>query len=93
MGTTIASRSFPAIKKKVDFIIGEGFVTNTATIIDRYKVLGKQLTLPEKFTIYEKAIQSIDIPLLIFTASNDTITTHEDALNLKAKIGKGCRVI
>ena len=93
MGTSIASRAYPAIKGKVDFIIGEGYVTDTSSIIDRYKALDKLLTLPEKHTQYEKAIQSIDIPLLIFTASNDTITTHRDALDLKESLVNICEVI
>src|SRR5690606_29062186 len=46
MGTTIASRAYPAIKGKIDFIIGEGFVTDTSTIIDRYKKLDKEILLP-----------------------------------------------
>jgi len=93
MGTTIASRAYPALKGKVDFLIGEGYVTDTLAIIDRYKALDKSLTLPEKHTEYKKAIRAIDIPLLIFTASNDTITTHEDALALKAILGYSCEVI
>lgn len=93
MGTTIASRSFPAIKGKVDFIIGEGYVTDTSKIIDRYAARDKILSLPEDPTTYKKNIQSIDILLLIFTASNDTITTHDDALDLQVKIGAACRVV
>ena len=93
MGTTIASRAYPALKGKVDFLIGEGYVTDTLAIIDRYKALDKSLTLPEKHTEYKKAIRAIDIPLLIFTASNDTITTHEDALALKTILGYSCEVI
>lgn len=93
MGTTIASRAYPAIKRKIEFIIGEGYVTDTLAIIDRYKAMDKSLTLPEKHTEYKKAIRAIDIPLLIFTASNDTITTHEDALALKETLGYSCEVI
>ncbi|WP_158856627.1 hypothetical protein [Lunatibacter salilacus] len=55
--------------------------------------MDKILFLPEDPTTYKKNIQSIDIPLLIFTASNDTITTHEDALELQEKIGRNCTVI
>jgi len=93
MGTTITSRAYPNIKDKVDFIIGEGFVTSTLAIIDRYKALDKTLILPEKPAKYKTAIQSIDIPLLIFTASEDTITTHQDALELKDSLGDDCTVV
>lgn len=93
MGTTIASRAYPAIKSKIDFIIGEGFVTDTSTIIDRYKELDKELLLPEKSSVYEKAIQSIKRPVLILTASNDKITTLQDALKLQEKLGQTCKVV
>ncbi|MDR7128376.1 putative alpha/beta-fold hydrolase [Algoriphagus sp. 4150] len=93
MGTTIVSRAYPDIKDKIDFIIGEGFVTDTSAIVDRYKGLDKQILLPEKPVLYETAIQSIDVPLLILTASDDTITTHGDALALQSKLGETCQVI
>ncbi|WP_339864841.1 alpha/beta fold hydrolase [uncultured Algoriphagus sp.] len=93
MGTTIASRAYPAIKGKIDFIIGEGFVTDTSAIIDRYIARDKELLLPEKSSIYEKAIQSIKLPLLIFTASKDEITTHQDALILQETLGNRCKVV
>ncbi|MDO6436089.1 alpha/beta fold hydrolase [Cyclobacterium sp. 1_MG-2023] len=93
MGTTIASRAFPSIKDKVDFIIGEGYVTDTSAIIERYKALEKNLILPEKPKKYKKAIKAIDIPLLIFTASNDTITTHQDAESLYQLLGQNCEVV
>lgn len=93
MGTAIASRAYPSIKGKIDFIIGEGFVTDTSILIDRYKELEKELLLPEESRIYEKAIQSIKSPVLIMTASNDEITTHQDALKLQEILGQSCEVI
>lgn len=93
MGTTIASRAYPALKGKIDFMIGEGYVTDTLTITDRYQALDKSLIIPEKPTEYKKAIHAIDIPLLILAASNDTITTHADALALKETLGNNCEVI
>jgi alpha-beta hydrolase superfamily lysophospholipase len=93
MGTTIASRAYPALKGKIDFMIGEGYVTDTLTITDRYQALDKSLIFPEKPTEYTKAIHAIDIPLLILSASNDTITTHADALALKETLGNKCEVI
>lgn len=93
MGTTIASRAYPALKGKIDFMIGEGYVTDTLAITDRYQALDKSLILPEKPSEYKKAIHAIDIPLLILAASNDTITTHADALALKETLGNNCEVI
>lgn len=93
MGTTIASRAYPVLKGKIDFIIGEGYVTATSAIIERYQALDKPLLLPEKPNKYKKAIKAIDIPLLIFSASNDTITTHQDAVSLCLLLGQNCQVV
>lgn len=93
MGTTITSRAYPSIKDKIDFIIGEGFVTDVTAIVDRYKKLDKEIRLPEKTKFYQSAVQSIDVPILILTASDDTITTHGDALALQAKLGENCNVV
>lgn len=93
MGTTITSHAYPAIKNKINFIIGESFVIASSTIIDRYKELDKELLLPEKSSIYKKAIQSIKRPVLILTASNDKITTHQDALKLQETLGQTCKVL
>lgn len=93
MGTTVASRAFPAIKSKIDFIIGEGYVTDTAAIVKRYSDLGKELILPEAPAEYQKAVNSIQLPLLVLTASADTITTYKDALALEGQLGGNCTVV
>ncbi|MBN3582664.1 alpha/beta fold hydrolase [Algoriphagus aestuarii] len=93
MGTTIASRAYPHIKSKIDFIIGEGYVSDTSKIVKRYSDLGKQLTLPEDSADYQKSVNSIEVPLLILAASEDTITTYEDALALGDKLGENCRIV
>ncbi|MBD8488142.1 alpha/beta fold hydrolase [Echinicola sp. CAU 1574] len=93
MGTTITSRAYPNIKEKIDFIIGEGYVTDTLAIIDRYKSLDKALKLPEKYRKYKKAIRSIDVPLMVLAASEDTITTYQDALALQGILGDHCEVV
>ncbi len=93
MGSIITSRAYPSIKGKIDFIIGEGYVTDTSAIIDKYQAQEKHLDLPEASGTYMNSIQSINIPMLIFTASEDTITTHEDALKLKDKLGDTCHII
>ena len=94
MGTIITARSFPAICNKIDFIIGEGFVTDTTIIVDRIKLQkDKDLILPEPPLSFSKAVAKIDIPLLILCGSNDIVTTTEDALELKKKTGSKCSVV
>jgi alpha-beta hydrolase superfamily lysophospholipase len=93
MGTIVASKAYPEIKQKLDFIVGDGFVTDTAYIVDRYKTRGKDLVLPEPALAYSKSVSQIEIPLLIFAASKDEITTTSDALKLKEKLGKTSEVV
>ena len=93
MGTIIASRAYPMIKSKIDFIIGEGFVSDTSTIVKRYNDLGKQLKLPEEATHYRNSVNSIEIPILILAASEDTVTTYKDALELEGQLGENCTVV
>ena len=93
MGTTGASRAYPAIKSKIDFIIGEGYVTDTSAVAERLKELDKQIFLPEQAIHYRKAISSIQIPILILAASADKITTYDDALALGNKMGENCTVV
>lgn len=93
MGTIVASKAYPEIKEKIDFIVGDGFVTDTAYIVDRYRTRGKDLVLPEPAPAYGQSVTQIEIPLLIFAASKDEITTTSDALELKEKLGKTCEVV
>jgi alpha-beta hydrolase superfamily lysophospholipase len=93
MGTTIASRAYPQIKNQIDFIIGEGFVTVPDEIVGYYKQQGKEILLPENSSEFKKSIESIDCPLLILTASNDDVTTHNSALKLQEKLGANCSII
>lgn len=82
MGTIVTTRAYPSISDKVDFIIGEGFVTDTARILERYKQKGKKLILPESSEKYQYQISKINIPILIFVASEDEITSTTDAMEL-----------
>lgn len=93
MGTTVTSRAYPKIESDISFIIGEGYVTDTSYIVNRYKREGKNLILPEPPDVYSKIISNINQPILIFTASDDEITTTDDALELKNLIGNNCEVI
>ncbi len=92
MGTTITSRAYPQVKKRIDFIIGEGFVTDPDGIVDYYKEQGKEILLPESSDEFKKSVESIDCPLLILTASNDEVTTHESAVKLRKKLGDNCEI-
>ncbi|MBA4299259.1 MAG: alpha/beta hydrolase [Cyclobacterium sp.] len=93
MGTTIASRAYPRIKNQIDFIIGEGFVTDPDGIVGYYKKQGKEILLPENSSEFKKSLESIDCPILILTASNDKVTTHTSAMNLQQKLGTNCSII
>ncbi|REG78502.1 alpha/beta hydrolase [Algoriphagus antarcticus] len=93
MGTTIASRAYPQIKNQIDFIIGEGFVTNPDEVVGYYKGQGKEILLPESSNTFEIAVNSIECPVLILTASNDKVTTHDSALKLQRQLKDNCEVI
>lgn len=93
MGTTIASRAYPQIKNHIDFIIGEGFVTDPDGIVGYYKEQGKEILLPENSSEFKKSLESIDCPILILTASKDKVTTHASAMKLQQKLGSNCAII
>lgn len=93
MGTIITAKAYPLIHEKIDFIIGEGYVTDTSLIIDRYQAKNKTLILPEPAENYLASLQNMDVPVLILAASEDTITTYQDAVNLKEKLGEKCQII
>lgn len=94
MGTIVTCRAFPEIRDQVDFVIGEGFVADTARIISRYTAMDKKLVLPESSTDYLSAIHALDVSVLIFSASADPITTTQDAHELQEKWGANrCTVI
>lgn len=94
MGTTITGRSFPSIGQKINFIVGDAFVTDTAKIVERVDQLKKiKLTLPESAETFSKAVTAIDVPLLIFAASKDVVTTVTDAYSLCSKLGTSCKVV
>lgn len=89
MGTIITTLAMPDLKKNIDFIIGDGFVTDLKIVVDRIERIKNDITiLPESNTDYVKCLRNIKAPLLIFAASKDQITTSNDALLLK-KIKKG----
>lgn len=94
MGTIIASKALGSFEGKVDFLVTEGFVSDTSLIVERtFEQKGKTISLPEKSSTYLSDLKNINIPMMIFAASNDKITTYEDALNVKKTISAKCEVI
>jgi pimeloyl-ACP methyl ester carboxylesterase len=94
MGTIIAVKAFGSLEGKVDFMITEGFVSNTYLIVERtFEQKGKTIRLPMESRAYLSDLKTIKIPLMIFAASQDKITTYEDALNVKKIISANCEVI
>ncbi len=94
MGTIIAVKAMGSLEGKVDFMVTEGFVSQTSLIVERtFEQKGKTLSLPEESSNYLSDLKNINIPTMIFAASHDKITTYEDALNVKKIISANCEVI
>lgn len=65
-------------KEKVDFFVAEGFYHNPQKVVDRIKVnKGKTILLPSEAKTIDR--QKYKTPTLIFCASNDRVTTTDDA--------------
>src|SRR5690606_15909990 len=93
MGTIIATRAMDHLKGNIDFVIGEGFVTDLEKVVDRIeKAKHSNLVLPENSRQYQKSLRRLRVPLLIFAASDDVITTKEDAIDLQKKKAN-CQVV
>lgn len=93
MGTIITTQSMSQIKDKVDFIISEGFVTNPYAFVKRiHEIKDKEIFLPETSENYIDDLKSIEVPLLIFSASDDQLSTVEDSLSLKDTLGEHVQV-
>ena len=84
MGTIVVTRSMEQLNNKIDFIVSEGFVTNTSMIVERIAEQKNEIVvLPESHKEYKKNLSKLKVPLLILSASNDQLTKAEDAINLK----------
>lgn len=93
MGTIIVTRAINHLKGNIDFIVGEGFVTDVEKVVDRIeKVKHNNVVLPENSRKYQKSLKRLTVPLLIFAASDDVITTKEDAIDLQKKKAS-CQVV
>lgn len=84
MGTIIAVKAMKSLKEKVDFLVTEGFITNTEIIVKRiFKDKELNISVPNDSSDYLDYINDLSVPVLIFSASKDKITPYEDALNFK----------
>lgn len=78
MGTIAAATV--AAEGKLDFLVGEGFVTNPQEFVDRVKqAKNKEILLPAQAVAYPKLLPSITCPVLVFAGSQDAFTTLADA--------------
>jgi predicted alpha/beta hydrolase len=81
MGTIIAS--MVATEQKLDFLIGEGFVTSPTEFIGRVKkAKNKDIVLPAQAAQYAATLAKIKCPVLVLAGSQDTFTTVADAQQL-----------
>ncbi len=94
MGTIITVKAMESLKGKVQFLISEGFVSDPSLIVERtFEQKDKVLILPENGNAYFNSLKKIDIPILIFTATLDQITTYDDALNVKKQVNGRCEIV
>lgn len=84
MGTimsTIAIQTEP-----VDFMIAEGYVLNPKSIKKKiFELKNKKILLPKNSKNYESLISKIDIPILVFSGTNDIVTTTKDSEKIVAQ--------
>jgi len=84
MGTLIATAGYQ--DSKYDLLIAEGFIQSPCTNRKRIKKLkGKKLSLPKGHKKHGKAINNLNIPILVFSSKNDPITTLEDSKKIVSK--------
>lgn len=75
-----------AQKEPIDFLIGDGYVTNPYSILSYWKrEEGKTLLLPTQQSDYLKAVYSLKCPVLLIAGTKDPITTLE---SIKTMVGK-----
>lgn len=89
MGTIMSTIALQ--EENVDFFIGEGFVLNPKEIQAKIKQSKEKLVLlPKSSKMYNKMIKSLELPMLLFSGTQDNITTKEDSEKaiLNSKNGK-----
>ncbi len=94
MGTILATQAASRKKNPINFVIYEGFVADTSQQVSRIKALkDKTVILPEPASRYRRAVRRARIPLLLFAATDDEITTLADAESLAAGKKSPCQVM
>lgn len=73
--TTIALQT-----EKVDFFVGEGFIHDPVAIKERlFKLKQSKVILPENSESFVDLLPKINIPILVFSGTEDKVTTTEDS--------------
>jgi pimeloyl-ACP methyl ester carboxylesterase len=81
MGTIIAS--MVATDQKLDFLVGEGFVTDPQQFVSRVKqAKGKDILLPAQAGQFAALLAKVKCPVLVVAGSQDAFTTVADARQL-----------
>lgn len=94
MGTIVVTRAAAELEQSLDFVIGEGFVTDLPKVIERIEtVKQRQIHLPEDEGIHKKCLENLGVPLLIFAADKDELTTAADAFELQKTKPRTCEVL
>lgn len=89
MGTIMSTIALQ--KENVDFFIGEGFVLNPKEIQIKIKQSkGKEVLLPKSNKTYDEMVKALELPIILFSGTQDNITTKEDSEKaiLNSKNGK-----
>jgi hypothetical protein len=67
---------------KIDFIIAENYAVTLSGTVERINIeKGEQCDYPAEINekAYRQIIHNMDMPVLLFTSSEDKITTYEDS--------------
>lgn len=93
MGSIINTLYYQKHPENVDFLIADGFVYSVESVVERIKERsGKDVLLPYSETILEDVYDNIEIPFLLFFASDDHTCNSDDLSLLREKI-KAIKVI
>jgi len=81
MGTIISAYATTEIKN-IDFMILDGCVYSISKVFERLNKKDLKAPVSEEFNFLSELWRDIDTKLLILSASEDTITTADDALSI-----------
>ncbi|GAA0890666.1 alpha/beta hydrolase [Fulvivirga kasyanovii] len=87
MGAVVAVQAYEQTKDHVDFMILEGLVTDIKVHASRLKqAKDVEINLPTDFQSYPQRLRTIDIPVIVFAGTEDTLTTTQDAIALSEEM-------